>query len=56
MEILYVRIVKMSKKYGSMGYTYKDFARASGMNESTIMECVRILEPIVEKMEKDEKE
>ena len=38
-----------------MGYTYKDFARASGMNENTIMECVRFLEPIVEKMEKDGK-
>ena len=35
----------MSRKYGSMGYTYKDFARASGMNENTIMECVRFLEP-----------
>jgi len=45
----------MSRKYGSMGYTYKDFARASGMSETCIMECVRFLEPIVEKMEKDGK-
>jgi|TARA_B110001454_G_C12426118_1_gene311518 hypothetical protein len=53
-EILYVRNVKMSKKYGSMGYTYKDFVIASGMSETCIMECVRFLEPIVEKMEKDD--
>ena len=54
METSCARTVKMTRRYGNVGISYREFSIASGVSESTIMDCVRILEPFVEKMEKDE--
>ena len=37
-----------------MGISYREFAIASGVNQDTIMRYVRLLEPIVERMEKND--
>lgn len=44
------------RKYGNMGISYREFSIASGVNQDTIMRYVRLLEPIVERMEKNDKD
>jgi|15BtaG_2_1085339.scaffolds.fasta_scaffold23678_1 hypothetical protein len=40
-----------SRKYGNMGMSYRRLSEASGCTEYKIMTYVRLLEPIVEKMD-----
>jgi len=39
-----------TRKYGNMGISYRKLSEASGCTQYKIMTYVRLLEPIVEKM------
>jgi len=39
-----------------MGISYREFSIASGVSQDTIMRYVRLLEPVVERMEKNDKD
>ena len=43
----------MTRKYGNMGISMQKLADAAGVRRSTVESCVRLLEPIVEDMEKE---
>lgn len=43
----------MTRKYGNMGISMQKLADAAGIRRSTVESCVRLLEPIVEDMEKE---
>ena len=43
----------MTRKYGNMGIPMQKLADAAGVRRSTVEKWVRLLEPIVEDMEKE---
>ena len=43
----------MTRKYGNMGISMQKLADAAGVRRSTVENCVRLLEPIVEDIEKE---
>tara|TARA_R110002012_G_scaffold69757_1_gene180259 strand:+ start:12536 stop:12673 length:138 start_codon:yes stop_codon:yes gene_type:complete len=45
----------MTRRYGNMGISMQKLADCAGVRRSTVEKCVRLLEPIVEEMEKEEK-
>ncbi len=42
----------MTRKYGNMGISMQKLADAAGVRRSTVESCVRLLEPIIEEMDK----
>ena len=46
-------MIIMTRKYGNMGISMNRLADAAGVRRSTVENCVRLLEPIVENMEKE---
>ena len=43
----------MTRKYGNMGISMQKLADAAGVRRSTVENCVRLVEPIVEDMKKE---
>ncbi len=43
----------MTRKYGNKGISMQKLSDAAGIRRSTVESCVRLLEPIVEDMEKE---